>query len=39
MQNVSSTHLMDASLFDFKHIQMGDAHATGDLVFDQEDPC
>jgi tRNA 2-thiocytidine biosynthesis protein TtcA len=39
MQNVSASHLMDDSLFDFKHIQMGDAHAAGDLVFDQEEAC
>ena len=39
MQNVSASHLMDDSLFDFKHIKMGDTHATGDLVFDQEEAC
>jgi tRNA 2-thiocytidine biosynthesis protein TtcA len=37
MQNVSASHLMDSSLFDFKHIQMGDKAAEGDVVFDQED--
>jgi tRNA 2-thiocytidine biosynthesis protein TtcA len=36
MQNVSASHLMDSNLFDFKHIQMGDAIAEGDVVFDQE---
>ena len=39
MQNVSSSHLMDSSLFDFKHIQMGDKLAQGDIVFDQESDC
>ncbi len=39
MQNVSASHLMDSSLFDFKHIQMGDLHAQGDVAFDQEQPC
>lgn len=39
MQNVSSSHLMDSNLFDFKHIQMGDKLSQGDVVFDQEDPC
>ncbi len=39
MQNVSSSHLMDSDLFDFKNIKMGDAVDEGDVVFDQEDPC
>lgn len=39
MQNVSASHLMDSSLFDFKNIQMGDANAQGDVAFDQESAC
>lgn len=39
MQNVSASHLMDSNLFDFKHIQMGDRLAEGDVVFDQDDVC
>ncbi|NNM79489.1 MAG: tRNA 2-thiocytidine(32) synthetase TtcA [Gallionella sp.] len=39
MQHVSASHLMDSSLFDFKHLRMGDTVTEGDVVFDQDDPC
>jgi tRNA 2-thiocytidine biosynthesis protein TtcA len=37
MQNVKPSHLLDASLFDFKHIQLGTVVEDGDVVFDQDE--
>jgi tRNA 2-thiocytidine biosynthesis protein TtcA len=34
MQNVARSHLLDANLFDFKNIRIGETVAEGDVVFD-----
>ncbi len=34
MQNVAPSHLLDGKLFDFKNMQLGQAVAEGDVVFD-----
>jgi tRNA 2-thiocytidine biosynthesis protein TtcA len=34
MQNVKPSHLLDASLFDFKSIQLGAQVEEGDVAFD-----
>jgi hypothetical protein len=34
MQNVAPSHLLDANLFDFKRLKIGDEVAEGDVVFD-----
>jgi tRNA 2-thiocytidine biosynthesis protein TtcA len=34
MQNVKPSHLLDAGLFDFVNLKMGDAVAEGDIAFD-----
>ena len=34
MQNVAPSHLLDAGLFDFKNLRIGDKVAEGDVVFD-----
>ncbi|GAB4116938.1 MAG: tRNA 2-thiocytidine(32) synthetase TtcA [Sideroxydans sp.] len=34
MQNIKPSHLLDASLFDFVHLESGDAVAEGDIAFD-----
>mgnify|MGYP003347122927 CR=1 FL=1 len=37
LHNVVPSHLMDASLFDFQHLQAtGTAYAGGDVAFDEE---
>ncbi len=36
MQNVKPSHLLDANLFDFRHIQLGATVEEGDVAFDQE---
>ncbi len=35
MQNVKPSHLLDASLFDFKGLKLGDVVEEGDVVFDE----
>lgn len=35
MQNVAPSHLLDGKLFDFKHLEIGDRVAEGDMVFDE----
>ncbi len=35
MQNISPSHLLDGSLFDFKNIKLGDVVAEGDVAFDE----
>lgn len=35
MQNVKPSHLLDASLFDFKGLKLGDMVAEGDVAFDE----
>ncbi len=34
MQSVSPSHLLDETLFDFKHLKLGQKVAEGDIVFD-----
>ncbi|GAB1233101.1 tRNA 2-thiocytidine(32) synthetase TtcA [Ferrigenium sp. UT5] len=36
MQNIKPSHLLDASLFDFVHLELGDAVTEGDIAFDRE---
>ncbi|MCR4298453.1 MAG: tRNA 2-thiocytidine(32) synthetase TtcA [Gallionella sp.] len=36
MQNVAPSHLLDAGLFDFKRLKLGDEVAEGDVAFDDE---
>lgn len=39
MQQVAPSHLLDASLFDFKGLRIGDKVAEGDIAFDDETGC
>ena len=34
MQNIAPSHLLDSSLFDFRHLKIGDEVAEGDVAFD-----
>lgn len=34
MQNIAPSHLLDETLFDFKHLKLGQQVAEGDIVFD-----
>ena len=39
MQNVVPSHLLDAGLFDFRHLQIGDRVTEGDVAFDDQMAC